>query len=356
MNPVKKDPLFKKNQPKVLIVDDKVGNLLVLEELLSGLNAQTIRATSGPQALKLTLEHDFALVLLDVQMPGMDGFEVATLLHNRLKTEHLPIIFVSAIYSGDAFRIKGVESGAIDFIEKPIIPELLIGKVRHFLALYEYHNSFKTIFAKVSDGVMIVDQSTTILMANAAAERIMGASKGSLIGSRFQHPMITDDISEVVISSKTNRDTIAELNISALKWQGENTFLISMRDITKREEMKRQARRVAKLEKEVQNLQWLAQISEPNSTITAKLLGLKPLCENTELFNKFVHEYSELLELAVEQRVLTVDHNLSDKLRAVTEELVFLRAAPRDIIDIHAHTLKKNNQRYTPTEGAGLLR
>jgi len=124
------------NKPKILIVDDRIENLVALETLLSDINADIIRANSGNEALQYSLEHEFALVLIDVQMPDMDGFETVKLMRHVEKTIYVPVIFVSAIYSDDFYKIKGVESGAVDFITKPIIPEILLGKVTIFLELY----------------------------------------------------------------------------------------------------------------------------------------------------------------------------------------------------------------------------
>ena len=139
--------------PKVLIVDDRVENLVVLEKLLSGLNVEPVRATSGNQALSLSLEHEFALALVDVQMPDMDGYETVKLLHEQQETLLLPVIFVSAIYSGEYYKVKGVEVGAIDFIEKPIVPELLLGKVKIFLELYQYQRLQKSIKQKLQQNI-----------------------------------------------------------------------------------------------------------------------------------------------------------------------------------------------------------
>jgi len=124
------------NKPKILIVDDKLANLIVLETLLQNIDIDCIRALSGNEALQLTLEHEFALALIDVQMPEMDGFETVELMRNVTITKYLPVIFVSAIYSDDFYKIKGVEAGAVDFITKPIVPKVLIGKVKIFLELY----------------------------------------------------------------------------------------------------------------------------------------------------------------------------------------------------------------------------
>ena len=125
------------DKPKILIVDDKIENLVALETLLNQLDVDFIRAGSGQEALEKTLEHDFAIALIDVQMPGMDGFETVQFLRDVKKTRHLPVIFISAIYSDEYYRIKGVESGAVDFISKPIRKEILIGKVKIFLEMNE---------------------------------------------------------------------------------------------------------------------------------------------------------------------------------------------------------------------------
>jgi DNA-binding response OmpR family regulator len=121
---------------KILIVDDLVENLISLEMLLSDFGVTFVRATSGAEALRKTLNEDFAMAILDVQMPGMDGYETLSLMRKRDKTKYLPVIFVSAIHQSDFHIIKGIETGAVDFIPKPIIPEILIGKVKIFLDLH----------------------------------------------------------------------------------------------------------------------------------------------------------------------------------------------------------------------------
>lgn len=121
--------------PKILIVDDKPQNLLVLETTLHPTQADIIKANNGDEALRAALRHDFALVILDVKMPGIDGYELAELLRGRPKTRHIPIIFLSAVYSDDFHVFKGYESGAVDFLVKPFNPEILLNKVYIFLEL-----------------------------------------------------------------------------------------------------------------------------------------------------------------------------------------------------------------------------
>jgi sigma-B regulation protein RsbU (phosphoserine phosphatase) len=124
------------NTPKILIVDDKPQNLFALEKTLKKLNVDVRQATSGNEALGLVLKQDFALAIVDVQMPEMDGYELVELLRGNPKTGCLPIIFVSAIYSDEYHHRKGYDAGAVDFLSKPFNPEILLSKVRVFLDLY----------------------------------------------------------------------------------------------------------------------------------------------------------------------------------------------------------------------------
>jgi two-component system, sensor histidine kinase and response regulator len=120
-------------RPKILIVDDKPENLKALEVVLADLDVELIRAESGNDALKATLHHDFTLALLDIQMPEMDGFELASILREEEKTSHLPFIFISAIYTDNLNIFKGYEKGAFSFITKPFQPAILINKVKFFV-------------------------------------------------------------------------------------------------------------------------------------------------------------------------------------------------------------------------------
>ncbi len=120
-------------KPKILIVDDKPENLKALEVVLKDLNVDLIRATNGNDALKATLHHDFSLALLDIQMPEMDGFELASILREEEKTSRLPFIFISAIYTDNLNIFKGYEKGAFSFITKPFQPAILVNKVKFFI-------------------------------------------------------------------------------------------------------------------------------------------------------------------------------------------------------------------------------
>jgi CheY-like chemotaxis protein len=119
------------------MVDDRAENLLALEAILHGLGHDLVKAPSGEEALKRLLTEDFALILLDVQMPGMDGFETATRIKQRERTRDIPILFLTAI-DGEAHQaFRGYAAGAVDYLSKPFDPWVLRAKVAVFIELYE---------------------------------------------------------------------------------------------------------------------------------------------------------------------------------------------------------------------------
>lgn len=140
-----------KLRPKILIVDDLLENLISLEAILEDFEIDLVRAFSGEEALKNSIKEDFALVILDVQMPGMNGYETLEMMRQRKKTRYLPVIFVSAIHQSDLNIIKGIETGAVDFIPKPIIPDILKGKVQVFLDLYLQRKRLDDLLAEMEE-------------------------------------------------------------------------------------------------------------------------------------------------------------------------------------------------------------
>src|SRR5881392_2612018 len=125
-------------QPKILLVDDREDNLISIESILSPDGYHFVKANSGIQALKILLtEFDFALILMDVKMPNMNGFETASLIYERDKLRHIPIIFITAHGYNEESIFKGYRAGAVDYIYKPINPELLRAKVAVFIELYK---------------------------------------------------------------------------------------------------------------------------------------------------------------------------------------------------------------------------
>ncbi|HLM00237.1 MAG TPA: response regulator, partial [Pyrinomonadaceae bacterium] len=130
-------------QANVLLVDDRPENLLAMETILADLGQNLIRATNGREALRFLLVEDVALILLDVQMPGLNGFELAELIRERERTERTPIIFVSATSRDEQYVFKGYSLGAVDYLTKPFEPEILKSKVRFFSELFRQNQEIK---------------------------------------------------------------------------------------------------------------------------------------------------------------------------------------------------------------------
>lgn len=147
--------------PKILIVDDHAPNRLALRRLLARSGAELIEADSGNQALAACLDHDFALILLDVNMPEMDGFEVAELLGDDEGSRDTPIIFISAAYD-DLHRLRGYGSGAVDYIAKPVNETILKSKVAVFLELYRRKSELQDALEQLSQHMRALEREVAL--------------------------------------------------------------------------------------------------------------------------------------------------------------------------------------------------
>ncbi len=127
----------------ILLVDDQPANLLALEAVLAAPRRKLVKAQSGREALRCILQDDFAVVLMDVKMPEMDGFETAALIHQRNRSRHTPIIFLTAFETNDVQMAKGYSLGAVDYLSKPIVPDVLRAKVAAFVGVFEKTQQLK---------------------------------------------------------------------------------------------------------------------------------------------------------------------------------------------------------------------
>ncbi|WP_051012324.1 response regulator [Desulfobacula toluolica] len=167
------------HRPKILIVDDNPENLFVLEKILKKLDADIIRAVSGNDALSTTLYNEFALIILDVQMPEMNGYEVAEILKDDERTENIPIIFVTAIDRDNAKEIKGYSKGAVDFIFKPLDEFILMSKVRVFLEIYKMKSGLEQL---VRERTLELERANAHLSDNNARLRKIVETTQGLTG------------------------------------------------------------------------------------------------------------------------------------------------------------------------------
>ncbi len=229
-----------KVKQKVLIVDDKIPNLVALENVLKDCNAEVVRAQSGNEALKATLTNEFALAILDVNMPEMNGYELAELLSGDDKTKNLPIIFLSAEYSDDMHILKAYESGGIDFVAKPFNPYYLLSKVNIFLKLdrqkkelidkmqiEKSKNYLESILMSVSDFIIVVNLDGVINNMNNVVYSKLGYVYEELFGKNVTdlfHVDVKDTLEKVFIEYS---DGISGTILSNLKLE---TFIHKKED------------------------------------------------------------------------------------------------------------------------------
>ena len=173
----------------ILLVDDHEENLLALEAILEPTGYRLVRARSGDEALKALLRDEFAVILLDVQMPGIDGFETAQLIRARERTRSLPIIFVTAINKAPEHVFRGYESGAVDYLFKPVDPLILRSKVAVFGELYERgralaerEEQLRATFEDAPIGMARADPDGRIRHVNRALQETIGRGAAELIG------------------------------------------------------------------------------------------------------------------------------------------------------------------------------
>ena len=191
-------------RPKILTVDDKPQNLYALEMvLLDALDVEVIQATSGFDALNLTLEHKFCLAIVDVQMPEMDGYELVELLRSNVSTANLPIIFVSAIYSDEYHHRKGYDAGAVDFMSKPFIPEILLSKVRVFLDLYQQRVKLQELVKQLdSQNKSLIQVTGELQNANVAlSKRAIQLEAGNQVSQQVTSILELDALLTAVVKS-----------------------------------------------------------------------------------------------------------------------------------------------------------
>lgn len=148
----------REDRTNILIVDDRPENLVALDASLSKPDRTIVQAHSGSEALELMLEHEFAVVLLDVQMPEMDGFETAELMRGHPRTRNLPIVFVTAISKDQKYVFRGYETGAVDYLFKPLDPVILESKVQVFCDLDRQRRVIERQVAELEENARMLQQ------------------------------------------------------------------------------------------------------------------------------------------------------------------------------------------------------
>jgi PAS domain S-box-containing protein len=228
------------NQPvNILLVDDRADNLLALTAVLSELNANLVPVNSGDEALRRLLTDDFAVILLDVQMQGLDGFETAKLIRAREKTRHTPIIFLTAYDSNRLPVEEAYALGAVDYLIKPIVPVILRAKVTGFIELFlkteqvkrqadarfrEQREWFRVTLSSIGDAVITTDTAGRIISLNPVAQSLTGWSSEEAQGQPLErvcklvHEQTREPIDSLVASVTRHRGIVG---------QGKHTVLVA---------------------------------------------------------------------------------------------------------------------------------
>lgn len=281
-----------KNRPRILVVDDQEQNRLLVTEFLEMLDVSVDEASSGRECLNKLKEQDYLLVILDVQMPDLDGFSVLELMHEDKKLAEIPVVFVSAVFDSEEYILKGIEKGAIDFIIKPINTSILKTKVQNFIKLYEkqqaldqlvksletinkrLHDSekkLKKITQSANDAIILLDKDFNVKFWNRASNQIFGYSRFEMLYENFFNYVIADqskDLLKEVIGtlgagngkSRQNSIQIAGRNKNGTEFpielslasftatSGETNYTVVIRDITKRVLMEKEALKAKELQ------------------------------------------------------------------------------------------------------------
>ena len=235
----------------VLLVDDRQENLTALEALLEDMSLplplQLVKATSGNEALRQSLRHDFAVVLLDVQMPEMDGLETAELLRANPRTRHLPIIFVTAGLHDRVRQFKGYEMGAVDFLNKPIEPAVLRNKVavlcelyarvqERTRALHESERRLRMVIDSASEAFIATDSQGIVTDWNHAAEDLFGWRRHEMLGQPASKVLLPAQGCGRRARHREGREFDVELSQWQVPQSQPPSFAALVRDITQRKQ------------------------------------------------------------------------------------------------------------------------
>ncbi|MEH7255671.1 PAS domain S-box protein, partial [Neobacillus niacini] len=380
----------------ILMVDDHPENLLALEAVLTSPNYNLISAHSGKEALKCMLQHDFAVILLDVQMPGLNGFDTAKLIKAREKTKNIPIIFITAISQDMEHVHQGYSVGAIDYIFKPFQPETLKKKIEQFVKIHQIHKETiiqtdlghllelnkvnkkldrttlnlrrtealsRAISETITDTIVTFDNQGSILSVNPAVMSMFGYQAKELLEKhilklfpKWEDEALCDSslslslllqstlrqsvgkIIEVVARRKDNSCFYADLLIASTIIEDEQIFVCTIRDVTERkqiEEVKRQ--RFTNLEQIVEER--TLELTKSNIKLQKEIDERKRMADHLfhtqERFRK-IFESSPCLMAILSQRGLTfmeVNTSWTNYIGYSCDELIHQKINSKNFID-----------------------
>jgi len=338
----------------ILLVDDRMENLLALEAILEPLGENLVRAHSGDEALKCLLTDEYAAILLDVQMPGLNGFETAELIKSRERTRYVPIIFLTAISKEDEYVFRGYSVGAVDYMSKPFQPDVLRSKVAVFVDLYRKQGQLKRqerllreaairevelehraqlltqearlsqILGTAMDAILVLEADRRITLFNTAAEGMFGRASRAVIGHDVTE-LFADGALERVLETMTPTGAVEpgsselhaltgvrangerfpiEASVSCLGVSGECSYTLIARDITERQRSEEALRSQAmSLERNA------ADLRELNDKLHARQEELeRAISARNRFYASMSHELRTPINAIIGYNTLLLDH------------------------------------------------
>ncbi len=275
------NPLY----PNVILVDDQPSNIVLLRLFIEDLEINIYEAESGYNALELFKTTEFALILLDISMPGIDGFETLERIRNIIEPEKIPTIFISAYSITESRILQGIEDGAIDFVQKPINKSILCGKVKQYIDQYrkqkeldnlvkelefsnirlrESENRFRNITHAANDSIIVLDENLRITFWNRASKQIFGYLKPEAFNEEITNLLIArksydkflnilysvvnnpdkgmQNNEEIIAKNKIGYEFPVEISLAPIKTgKKKNNIVLVIRDISQRKRMEREA-------------------------------------------------------------------------------------------------------------------
>lgn len=344
------EPISPPEKVKILLVDDNPDNLVSLEAALDTLNEDLISARSGTEALRYLLENDFAAILLDVKMPDMDGFETAELIRSRKRSEHTPILFLTA-YRNEEHLFRGYDLGAVDFLFKPIVPEILRSKVAVFVALSrsaqiqrrqaeilaKAEQKFRSLLEAAPDGMLITTADGQIVLANSRADKLFGYTRQELLGKNIRVlvpdwiPGTYGKVGELSSVCKDGSSFPAEISSSPLHTDEGLLVTSAIRDVTAR---KRAERQIA------EQTQQLSEMNRDLRHLSSRIVAVRD--EERRRLGRELHDSQGQYLAAVKmnlEMIETTDAALSTPQKSALKEAITLLERSMREIRVISHLL-----------------